>query len=152
MVAMMVVVTRMAGMIPLISSFPILTSASRPKNHQRHAGRQQHRQRSGNRNHARRHLRLTALADHRRQTGRRECRGRRGTGTANGAKSGAGQRSCHAEAARNPADPRRRRFKQIVGDTRQQHKIRHQQKHRDGDQLIRRHRRKRRGLQDAEQH
>src|SRR5690606_9426214 len=48
--------------------------------------------------------------------------------------------------------PRRRRPEQVVRDARQDHELRHQDEHRDGDQLVRGHRGVRRGLEDPEQH
>ena len=114
--------------------------------------RDQHRQRARDRDHAGGHLRLVALLQHRGQAGRRQRRGRSRAGAADRAEAGAGQRGRHAEAAGDPADPGGGRLEQIVGDAADQHELGHQQEHRDRDQFVGRHRRQRRGLQDARQH
>ena len=121
-------------------------------NDERDRWRDQHRQRARNRDHAGRHLRLVALLQHRGQAGRRQCRRRGRAGAADRAEAGAGKRGRHAKAAGYPAHPGGGRLEQIVRNTADQNELGHQQEHRDGDQFVGRHRRQRRGLQDAAQH
>ena len=123
-----------------------------PVDHECHRRRDQHRQRARYRDHAGCHLRLVALLQHRGQAGRRQRRCGSGAGAADRAEAGAGQCGCHAETAGDLADPGGGRLEQIVGNAADQHKLGHQQEHRNRDQLIGGHRRQRRGLQDARQH
>ena len=108
-----------------------------PVEHERDARRNQHRERSRDRDDAARHLRLVAVLSIAGMRGRRQRRRRRRARAADRAEAGAGQRGRHAEAARNAADPGRGGLEQVVGDAAEDDELGHQHEHRDRDQLVR---------------
>ena len=119
-----------------------------PVENERDARRNQHRERSRDRDDAARELRVVAGLEHRRHRRRRQRRRRRRARTGDRAEAGAGERGRHAEAARNASDPGRGGLEQVVGDAAQDHELGHQDEHRDRDQLVRAGGRERRRRDD----